>query len=74
MNNKVLFGVMYILFNSFGVPQFMQKQVGKGILNIALSWLTCGIGGVIISIIGIVKGIKVLTMSEEAYAEAYLNK
>ena len=69
MNNRVLFGVMTIIFNSIGVPCFMQGQVGKGILRIVLAFVTCGVIGVINEIMGIILGIRVLNMSDEEYNE-----
>ena len=47
MDNKILFGIMTIIFNSIGVPCFMQGRVGKGILRIVLGVVTCGVIGVI---------------------------
>ena len=69
MDNKVLFGVMCIIFNSLGVPCFMQGRVSTGILRIVLGVVTCGVIGVINEIMGIILGIKVLKMSDEEYAE-----
>lgn len=69
MDNKVLFGIMTIIFNSIGVPCFMQGRVGKGILRIVLAIVTCGVIGVINEIMGIVLGIKILMMSDEEYNE-----
>ncbi len=68
MDNKVLFGVMCIIFNSYGVPCFMQGQVKTGILRIVLAFVTCGIIGIINVIKGIILGIQVLKMSDEEYA------
>ena len=68
MDNKVLFGVMCIIFNSYGVPCFMQGQVITGILRIVLAFVTCGIIGIINVIKGIILGIQVLKMSDEEYA------
>ncbi len=68
MDNKVLFGVMCIIFNSYGVPCFMQGQVKTGILRIVLAVVTCGIIGIINVIKGIILGIQVLKMSDEEYA------
>ena len=69
MDNKVLFGIMCIIFNAIGVPCFMQGRVGKGILRIVLGVVTCGVIMAIIEIMGIILGIQVLTMSDEEYAE-----
>ena len=69
MNNKILFGIMCIIFNSYGVPCFMQGQVKTGILRIVLGIVTCGIIGIINVIQGIILGIKVLKMSDEEFEE-----
>lgn len=74
MENKVLFGIMTIIFNCCGVPDFMQGNVGKGIGKIALSLFTCSVGAIILEIMGIIQGIKILKMSNEDYSAAYLNK
>ena len=68
MDNRVLFGVMCIIFNSYGVPCFMQGNVKTGILRIVLAFVTCGVIGIINTIMGIILGVQVLNMSEEEYA------
>ncbi len=69
MNNKTLFAIMCIVFNSIGVPCFMQGNVKSGILRIVLGVVTCGIIGVINEIKGIILGIQVLKMTEEEFNE-----
>ena len=69
MDNKVLYGVMCIIFNAIGVPCFMRGDVKTGILRIVLSCVTCGVIGLINEIMGIILGIKVLCMSDEQFAE-----
>ena len=69
MENKTLFGIMCIIFNSYGVPCFMQGNVSAGICRIVLGVVTCGVIGVINVIKGIILGIQVLKMSEEEYQE-----
>ncbi|MBR2849976.1 MAG: hypothetical protein IKB84_02935 [Clostridia bacterium] len=69
MDNKIVVGIMCILFNSIGVPCFMQGQTKTGVLRIVLGIVTFGIVGFINEIMGIILGIKVLTMSDEEYAE-----
>ena len=70
MDNRVLYGVMTIIFNSIGVPCFMQGKTKAGILRIVLAIVTCGVIGTINEIMGIVQGIKILCMSDEEYAAA----
>ena len=69
MNNKVLFGIMCIIFNSYGVPCFMQGNTKTGILRIVLNFL-CGIPGIINAVMGIILGIKILKMTDEEFEAA----
>lgn len=69
MNNRVLFGVMCILFNHFGVPCFMQGRTSTGIKRIVFGILTCEILMIINMIKGIILGIQVLKMTDEEFAE-----
>ena len=70
MDNKILFGIMTIIFNSIGVPCFMQGKVKAGVLRIVLGIITFGIISFINEIMGIIKGIQILCMSDEDYAAA----
>ncbi|MBE6660642.1 MAG: hypothetical protein E7605_04480 [Ruminococcaceae bacterium] len=70
MDNKILYGIMTIIFNSIGVPCFMQGKVKAGVLRIVLACITFGVVGVINEIMGIIQGIKILCMSDEDYAAA----
>ena len=73
MESKIAFGIMTIIFNSIGVPCFMAGKVKEGVLRIVLAVVTCGVIGVINDIMGIVKGIQILCMSDEEYAAADKN-
>ena len=68
MDNRVLFGVICILFNHLGIPCFMMGNVGKGIKRILFGFLTCGVIAVINFIKGIIMGIEILKMTDEEYA------
>lgn len=70
MDNKVLFGIMCILFNGIGVPCFMQGKTSTGIWRIVLSIIPVVgfVFAIINEIMGIILGIKVLKMSDEEYA------
>ena len=65
--NKIVFGIMTIVFNSVGVPCFMQKQVKTGILRIVLGIVSCGVIGIINEIKGIILGIQILKMTDEEF-------
>ena len=67
MDNKILFGVMCIIFNAIGVPCFMQGRTKTGILRIVLHCVTFGVIGTINGIMGIILGVKVLKMTDEEF-------
>ena len=69
MDNRVLFGIMCIIFNSVGVPCFMQGNASTGIKRIIFGVITCGVIALINEIKGIILGIQVLNMSDEEFAE-----
>lgn len=67
--NKTTFGILTIIFNSYGVPCFIQGNVKTGILRIVLALVTCGIVGLINFIKGIMLGIEILKMTDEEFEE-----
>ena len=69
MGNRIVFGIMTLIFNSIGVPCFMAGKVGAGILRIVLGVVTCGVIATINEIMGIVLGIKILCMSDAEFEE-----
>ena len=69
MDNRILFGIMTLILNCYGVPNFMNRDVKTGILKIVLGVVTCGVIAIINEITGIILGIKILCMSDEEFAE-----
>lgn len=69
MDNRVLFGVTCIIFNSIGVPCFSKVKLKKGILRIVLGIITFGIIEIINFFKGIILGVQVLKMTDEEFAE-----
>ena len=67
MDNRIVFGIMTLIFNSIGVPCFMAGKVKAGILRIVLGIVTCGVIEIINGIMGIILGIKILCMSDEEF-------
>ena len=67
MDNRILFGIMCIIFNSYGVPCFMQGRVKTGVLRIVLGCVTFGVIAIINVVKGIILGIEVLKMTDEEF-------
>ena len=67
-DKKVLAGVLGILIGSLGVHKFVLGYTTEGLIQIAISVVTCGVGG----IIGIIEGIIYLTKSDEDFVRTYI--
>ena len=70
-SKRVLAGVLGILLGVFGVHKFVLGYTREGIILLAITIATCGIGGAVTSIIGLVEGIVYLTKSDEEFIYMY---
>ena len=74
-NKKVLAGVLGIILGWAGVHKFILGYNKEGGIMLAASivlyFLTCGIGTLGVSIIGLVEGIIYLTKSDEEFYNTY---
>lgn len=66
-NKKILAGVLAILLGSLGIHKFILGYTQEGIIQIIISIVTCGIGG----IIPFIEGIIYLTKSDEEFYQTY---
>lgn len=66
-NKKVLAGIMGILFGGFGIHKFILGYTSEGLIQLAITVITCGIG----SLIGFIEGIIYLTKSDEEFYQTY---
>jgi len=65
---KVLAGVLGILIGSLGVHRFILGDAVGGILRIVITFVTCGFGG----LLGLIEGIIYLTKSDEDFVKDYI--
>ena len=66
-NKKVLAGVLAIMLGSFGIHKFILGYTKEGVLQILMSFFSCGLA----SVIPFVEGIIYLTKSDEEFYEIY---
>lgn len=66
-NKKVLAGILAILLGSLGIHKFILGYNKEGIIQIVISFVTCGAAG----IIGFIEGIIYLTKSDEEFYNTY---
>ena len=55
--NKIPAGVCGILLGSLGIHKFILGYTGAGLIMLLVTVLTCGIGGCVTGLIGLIEGI-----------------
>lgn len=66
-NKKILAGVLAIVLGYLGVHKFVLGYTKEGIIQLVIGVVTCGAGG----IIGLVEGIIYLTKTDEEFYQTY---
>jgi TM2 domain-containing membrane protein YozV len=66
-NKKLLAGILGILFGSLGIHKFVLGYNKEGVIQIVISFVTCGAAG----IIGFIEGIIYLTKSDKDFYNTY---
>jgi TM2 domain-containing membrane protein YozV len=66
-NKKVVAGILGILLGGWGIHKFYLGYTKAGIIQIVVTFITCGIGG----LIGLVEGILYLTKSDDEFYQTY---
>ena len=67
-DKKLVAGLCGILLGGFGVHKFILGYTTEGIIQIVVTFVTCGVG----SVIGLVEGIIYLTKSDEDFVRTYI--
>jgi TM2 domain-containing membrane protein YozV len=68
---KLPAGICGILLGGLGIHKFILGKSQSGLIMLLVTVLTCGIGGAIIGIIGLVEGIIYLTKSDQDFYQTY---
>ncbi len=70
-NKKLVAGLLAILLGAFGIHKFYLGYTKEGVIMLLVTVLTCGFGGSIIGIIGLIEGIVYLTKTDEDFYNTY---
>ncbi len=70
-NKKLIAGILGILLGAFGVHKFVLGYQKEGMIMLLVTILTCGIGGSVMGIIGLIEGIIYLTKTDDEFYEMY---
>lgn len=71
-NTKVAAGLCGILLGGLGIHKFILGFTVPGLIMLLTTVLTCGWGGIITGIIGLIEGIIYLTKSDEQFNQEYV--
>jgi len=71
-DKKVAAAICAILLGWLGIHKFILGLTTPGVIMLLVSLLTCGLGAVVMSVIGLVEGIIYLTKSDEDFYQTYV--
>ena len=71
--SKVAAGLCGVLLGALGIHKFILGYQKAGVIMLCITVLTCGYGGIIMGLIGLIEGIIYLTKSDEEFNQTYVN-
>jgi TM2 domain-containing membrane protein YozV len=72
-SNRIPAGIFGILLGSLGIHKFILGYTGAGLIMLLVTLLTCGLGGIVMHIIGLIEGIIYLCKSDEEFVRTYVD-
>ena len=72
-SNKIAAGICGILLGSLGIHKFILGYTGAGLIMLLVTVLTCGVGGCVMHLIGLIEGIVYLCKSDEEFVRVYVD-
>lgn len=70
--DKIAAGLLGIFLGALGIHKFYLGYTKEGVIMLLVTLLTCGFGGAIMEIIGLIEGILYLTKSDEEFQDTYV--
>ena len=71
-DKKIPAGILAIVLGAFGIHKFILGYTSAGIVTLLITLLTCGIGGAVMHVIGIVEGVIYLTKTDPEFYAIYV--
>jgi TM2 domain-containing membrane protein YozV len=71
-SKKIAAGICAILLGCLGVHKFILGYTTEGVIMLLGTLLTCGIGSIVTSVIGLAEGIIYLTKTDEEFVNTYI--
>ena len=71
-SKRILAGLMGIFLGPLGIHKFILGFTGAGLVYLLVTFLTCGFGGIVMHILGIIEGIIYLCKSDAEFHQIYV--
>lgn len=71
-SKKIAAGICGILLGGLGIHKFILGFTTAGVIMLLVTLLTCGIGAMVMGVIGLVEGILYLVKSDEEFYRVYM--
>ena len=65
-------GLCAILIGGLGVHKFILGYTTAGLIMLLVTLLTCGLGGIVMGVIGLIEGIIYLTKTDVQFYQSYV--
>ena len=70
--NKMVFGILAILLGAYGIHKFYIGDTKNGVIMLLVTLCTLGFAGIVMWVIGVISGIKALTMDDKEFYKRYI--
>ncbi|MCS7270059.1 MAG: GYF domain-containing protein [Gemmataceae bacterium] len=71
-STRLAAGLLGILLGGLGIHKFVLGLTTPGLIMLLVTLLTCGAGGLIMAIIGLIEGIIYLTKTDDEFYQTYM--
>jgi TM2 domain-containing membrane protein YozV len=72
-NKKLAAGLSGIFLGFLGIHKFVLGYTTAGVIMLVVTLVTCGLGGFVMGIIGLIEGIIYLTKTPEGFQALYID-
>lgn len=72
-NKKLVAGLLGLFLGSLGIHKFMLGYTKAGIIMLLVTVLTCGFGGFVMGVIGLIEGIIYLAATPQDFKATYID-
>ena len=71
-NKKLAAGLMAVFLGFFGIHKFVLGYTTAGVIMLVVTLATCGAGGFVMGVIGLIEGVIYLTKTPEEFQATYV--